>query len=460
MTAVLTANKPRAYYVFVDNSNLIIQAFITNLLSDGTVDPRTRVELSKLLALITGNSGMCVVKSAALFGSEVSPTDSVWEAAKRRNFSVNVFCRSSITKGEKQVDSAMVAAITECAVLLGAQGQPDGMQPVIAVLSGDLDMLPAVEMALKYGVPVELWSWKACLNAEFIKFRETHGMEFSIKFLDAHKDEFTYTAYHSTRPLERATWARALVLENVQAGVAQDAFQIVITVLHDLKVVFYVHKPIKRRDGAFDVVVEFVRVSVRVVFPKIVALLEHLYAGQRVQVPDVVAYTVYEQRKHAPAKPKDPATENSFASLVVKCAADIAAQVKLEEEEQSAGMPTWKVVSRQDMDKKEIKIKKKLTACKFGVHCKSRGRCGYSHSNLEQETFTNPAFAKINFLYYKTRACGRLDSHSAKNCAFVHDLVGEKPWCGKCHVWGHYRGIECVQYEVANTDFYDDWFDM
>ena len=80
-------------YVFVDDSNLWIkgQKAQGEKLKDADIDKRYRVDLGKLLHLVSKKRN---IFKAYLYGSTPPPNDTVWKAARKKNFEVKIFERS------------------------------------------------------------------------------------------------------------------------------------------------------------------------------------------------------------------------------------------------------------------------------------------------------------------------------------------------------------------------------
>ena len=103
-----------------------------------------------------------VIVDLYLFGSKPPPADTVWGIAASHGWKVSVMKRSSITGGEKMVDTLMLSHISEVVLLSVVKG-------VIAIMSGDIDFFPAVDQALRFGWNVEVYgfdgsTWNACCN--------------------------------------------------------------------------------------------------------------------------------------------------------------------------------------------------------------------------------------------------------------------------------------------------------
>ena len=177
-------------YVFVDDSNLWIagQKARAKELEDADIDPRFRVDLGKFMNLVAKNH--CVSK-AFLYGSIPPPNDTVWGAAREKNYDVKVFERGY--GGEKEVDVAMAIDIVE-----QLYETPSVEDVTFIVVTGDRDFKSPIQRCLKKNVHVELWSWEHSLAVEFCELTNSNDF-FTAKILDDVQDQFGYTSFMSSR---------------------------------------------------------------------------------------------------------------------------------------------------------------------------------------------------------------------------------------------------------------------
>ena len=135
-------------WVYLDDSNLWISSKklqgekLKNQFFNE--DPRGRIDLGKLLLWALERRPL---EKAILYGSEPPPTDSYWKLAEKYRFSVNKVMRNPYSGKEKQVDTAIVAGITELVAHSHFRRYAlyeDGNN-VIILVSGDSDMKPAVD---------------------------------------------------------------------------------------------------------------------------------------------------------------------------------------------------------------------------------------------------------------------------------------------------------------------------
>ena len=97
-----------------------------------------------------------------LYGLEPPAIDKVWEKIRKQKFAVITNKRHHKTGKEKKVDTKLAVDIT--AKLFET---PIEKRSTIVVISGDADMIPAIEKALKCkGWLVEVYMWKDALSKE------------------------------------------------------------------------------------------------------------------------------------------------------------------------------------------------------------------------------------------------------------------------------------------------------
>jgi len=114
-------------------------------------------------------------------GSTPPAVDTFWDKMKRDGYEVHTCERKSNYNGgsrEKGVDTAIVTRATECII----NSRPD----VLALISGDLDMKPLVEMARKYSCTVNLWTFHESSSSALEKECD------NIHYIDDYVEELIY----------------------------------------------------------------------------------------------------------------------------------------------------------------------------------------------------------------------------------------------------------------------------
>ena len=185
--AEVSENPP--IWIFVDDSNIWIEAKAlasrTKHFKTGE-DHRVRIDIGKLTDVVAAGRP---VAEGILYGSEPPPVDSVWEKIRQQGWKVTPKKRSLITYKEKQLDTQIVADITEMACIT-----PREERTTIVVITGDADVIPAIEKVQKYeGWTVEVYMWKHALSASLGRLR---GRDVQVHQLDDHLEEVTFTNMH------------------------------------------------------------------------------------------------------------------------------------------------------------------------------------------------------------------------------------------------------------------------
>ena len=139
-------------YVFVDNSNLWIEAKKASGRRSRPSVPSNRfyrIEYGKLLLHVLDGRDLAAVPK--LYGSEPPPNDSVWKMIRLKGFDVKVFKRNIFNR-EKGVDMRMGLDI----VRLVLTTKPPS---TVAIVAGDADFIQVVDDAHAEGWKVEAWYW-------------------------------------------------------------------------------------------------------------------------------------------------------------------------------------------------------------------------------------------------------------------------------------------------------------
>lgn len=238
-------------YVFIDDSNLWIAGKKARgkKLVDTDTDSRFRVDLGRFLDLVTKGRNL---SQAFLYGSVPPPNDTVWKAAKERNFEVKTFKRSALSGKEKQVDVAMAHDITKTFYCLKFT---KGIENIIFItVTGDCDLKPPILDALENGMPVELWSWEDAMAQEFRRLANTHAL-LTANSVDKIQESFGYTAYMSTRKNKDIDPAHAIVYKDVPGG--KPFLYRLLGHLNQLMRLFFITSVDSQAGGKQDLIIEF-----------------------------------------------------------------------------------------------------------------------------------------------------------------------------------------------------------
>lgn len=178
-----------AVYIYIDNSNLWIEAkkhpirkrsFMTNTKEDH----RIRIEIGKLTEVVAAGR---TVKEGFLYGSRPPPADTVWEKMRKQGFEVQVYDRSKVTGKEKKVDTKLVADVS-----VKACTTPKEERSTMVIITGDADMIPAIDVALQNEWNVEVAMWEHAMSNE-LKELARKGGRIKLRYLDDSFEKVTYT---------------------------------------------------------------------------------------------------------------------------------------------------------------------------------------------------------------------------------------------------------------------------
>ena len=152
-----------ANYLYVDNSNVWIEGMhvaavanglapsIWDALENKICDYSWKMDFGKLYQFAGGEKKD--VGRAVLYGSRPPANDSLWTIAKNKGFEVVVYDRNLQNK-EKKVDTSIAADMISDSY--------ESMKPQsdeITLVSGDRDLVPAVEKLRKRGFKVDVVFW-------------------------------------------------------------------------------------------------------------------------------------------------------------------------------------------------------------------------------------------------------------------------------------------------------------
>jgi uncharacterized LabA/DUF88 family protein len=431
----------RECYIFIDDSNIWIegQKAQGQALQDADSDPRFRVDLGRFVKMVKGDRN---IAKAFLYGSIPPPNDSVWNAARKMNFKVQVFERSCGGK-EKEVDVAMASDITEQVVELNYIDT----DCVFVIVTGDRDLKRPIDKVLKRSVPVELWSWERSLSREFRLMANTE------KFLKVFKlgdfvEKFSYFAFRSTRVSSDINPACAIVFRDLPGG--KEFFYKFANDLTRLLRLFYVSSVDSSAKGRKDLIVEFPHSRPDVIFSllrqcrfQFEAINYPEYTSQREAIPPIETTNRYEALNNLDDCDNEALVEAMESSLNVEVADIVTPSTPTEhaqsgESEEDAG--DWITFVRKNFKsgQKTRSQKRRDTPCQWGIHCAKNSACPYAHSEEEQKIFrVNP---NTQFRYWKTKECNKLPLHTQreqqKRCPFAHSNADA--WCLKCKSYGHF----------------------
>ena len=158
-------------HIFIDNSNVYIQGakiYTPGSNQDSVSDMSWRYDVAKLRDVLLNNSGLQANNigeedaHTTVYGS-VPPPGGVWEKFASKNITVHKYDRSHHTGREKQVNLKMGVDITDRAI----RDEVGGIQSEFIVVTGDADLLPAVQKINQSGFRAHVWSWSKGFSTSF-----------------------------------------------------------------------------------------------------------------------------------------------------------------------------------------------------------------------------------------------------------------------------------------------------
>lgn len=152
-----------ANFLYVDNSNIWIEGMRVSAVAKGMApsiwdamqfnitDPSWRMDFGKLYTFAGGDRSE--VGKATLYGSRPPRNDSLWDIARAKGFEVVVFDRNVQNK-EKKIDTSIAADMVADSYEL-----MDPAKDEVTLVSGDRDLVPAIEKLAKRQFKVEVVFW-------------------------------------------------------------------------------------------------------------------------------------------------------------------------------------------------------------------------------------------------------------------------------------------------------------
>lgn len=152
-----------ANFLYVDNSNVWIEGMhvaavenghaptIWDAMENKICDYSWKMDFGKLYQFAGGDQKD--VGRAVLYGSRPPKNDSLWAIATKKGFEVVVYDRNASNK-EKKIDTSIAADMVADSYEL--------MNPAtdeVTLVSGDRDLVPAVEKVRKRGLKVDVVFW-------------------------------------------------------------------------------------------------------------------------------------------------------------------------------------------------------------------------------------------------------------------------------------------------------------
>lgn len=150
-------------FLYVDNSNVWIEGMhvaavknghapsIWDAMDNKICDYSWKLDFGKLYQFAGGERSQ--VGRAVLYGSRPPTNDSLWEIARKNGFEVVVYDRNASNK-EKKIDTSIAADM-----VADSYERMDPAKDEVTLVSGDRDLVPAVEKLRRRGLKVDVVFW-------------------------------------------------------------------------------------------------------------------------------------------------------------------------------------------------------------------------------------------------------------------------------------------------------------
>lgn len=432
-------------YVFIDDSNLWIegQKAQGRKLKDTDIDPRYRTDLGRFLNMVLHRDQTeRSINKAFLYGSIPPPNDTLWNAARKKNFEVKTFQRS-ISGKEKKVDVAMATDITDVAT--EKKYCDSERQTVFIVVTGDKDLITPIECAMTKSelISIELWAWDFSMAREFRQLANKED-RLTVRKLDNVELAFSYKEFKSTRS-NAIDPTKAIVYRDVPSN--KRFYYAFANDMCRLLRLFYITSI--DFSGKRDLIVEFPKTKIEVVISELKRCKignepcsYPEYMTTRTEQTEALSTT---NRFEALADLDD--SEDAFSEAIESSLSLDLDQLAISTHEKGATGSesdmddTWILVARSKAGKKAWKQKRKTLKCTHGIHCSSASACPYLHSDQEQKIFRVQSHVKFKF--WKSRLCTKqehqepttMEPERLERCQYAHNDTDS--WCLECAMYGH-----------------------
>lgn len=431
-------------WIFVDDSNIWIEAMKLQSQKKGlktSQDHRLRIDIGKLADVVAGNRR---VEQGVLYGSEPPPVDTVWKKIREKGWRVESHRRSRITGKEKQVDTKLVAEVTRTAITT-----PDHERTTIVLVTGDADVIPALDEVIKEDRwKIEVYMWRRAIAKDINKYAAAHKDRVEIKHLDEYLGKVTFTnmRYAFNRVLKHKVKECGVVFSmidkafsnripdrawcNKLESIAQWPFQyywfeLYKTKTNKLILVFADDK----EAGKFDITAFLTAVQPsstdcdrldKYNLPKVTAVQTFLQFSE-------IEFGSDEKRMQQ----SDPVLEQ----VGIYDHDDVYNGHENDKNWISDSNDKWSPVKNKS---RLLRRPSSSTRCPFQFNCRHGTRCLYTHTDEEIKNFSKRKEASGNPLR-KCKPCRAFEQNrclkSKQDCDYAHGV--EDTWCLQCRTTGH-----------------------
>ena len=367
-------------YVIIDDSSLWFAG--RRAKKDADTDLQLRFDIGCFLNLVTKDKTY-ILKKVLLYGADPPPNDTIWKAARDKNFDMTTV-KCSESKREKIMQKEITKEISLC-----TKGKEN---TIVIILTENPSFKPLIESSL---IPVELWYWKdsATLVQELKQSMNAQDLIRSYP-LDNIVEGFTYA--ESSRTKKDINPAKAIQYEGIPDN-AHFLYELASHIRHCVSDVFYITSVESKMQGERDFIVQFFETDPQVILKEL-------------------KWLIYQPRL-------------------------IDRKLKLQSEKRIATCrfgTSYELISKalqmEDTPKREVVYDAR---CYWKDHCEKASHCPFWHTKEEEELFAR--FPNIKFNYYKAKLCSEKKTHITVEekaaCAFAHDDTDS--WCVYCKCWGH-----------------------
>ena len=421
-------------WIFADNSNMWIEAMkhAGKKFEGCEKDPRVRIDVGRLMRAVAGERE---VKKATMYGSEPPPNDSVWNKMRERKWCVEIKERSAVTGKEKEVDSQLVADVTELACTT-----PLALQGTIIILSGDRDMCPAIKSVLKESSrwKAEMYMWKNAhtLIKRLEGFRKNYPERLSWHFFEDYLDKIWYLNREISEKKEVPSNSSAVITVRgytpEQLIIDNDKWWEKLDSVAQWPVQY--KWPLGKGDPTKHLLLVFPSMP----DDKLRTLVENINNPTReFVIPHVEQCELYSKfkRKLQRRRAKPVTDEDGWATVAKRNIPKSTAA--------ASNVSTAKVAPPST--RQSPQMKRPTVRCCSGKNCTTGLKCKFNHNKDEHNYFQRREGGVGNELR-KTRHCRDHRSGRCKyptcRCGYAHEESDR--WCMNCHKSGHFRD-KCTQ---------------
>lgn len=200
----------RQIRIYIDNSNVFIEGAKVD--SPGRnkkalLDRSWRYSINRLVTVLRKNSKLSFANtdevpiSMHIYGSTPS-SNNFWDAMRSRGVEVYTSPRCEASGKEKEVDISMAVDITYQV----CSDRSDGIHTDFIIVTGDADILPAVNKVQINGFRAHIWSWVKSLSSRCREKRDRFPQQIKLYHLDRFKRRFDYHGLGSKKSFKRCNW--------------------------------------------------------------------------------------------------------------------------------------------------------------------------------------------------------------------------------------------------------------